>query len=198
MQDNFETKAKTWDENPLQVRITSNFVNQLYNSTFLYKSDKIAEVGCGTGLVGLNLAKYVNKIYMIDNSPSMLNVLREKIDNYSINNALVYEGEFEKSSIEDLSGVITFMSLHHIENTEEFVERAYNKLCDNGFLAIGDILSEDGSFHTNITVPHNGFDIDKLSKTIEENGFLILRKHIYDYIEKNEKKYPIFIIIAQK
>ncbi|MDY0054443.1 MAG: hypothetical protein RBR79_07275, partial [Bacteroidales bacterium] len=64
MQDNFETKAKTWDENPLQVRITSNFVNQLYNSTFLYKSDKIAEVGCGTGLVGLNLAKYVNKIYM--------------------------------------------------------------------------------------------------------------------------------------
>lgn len=90
------------------------------------------------------------------------------------------------------------MSLHHIENTEEFVERAYNKLSDNGFLAIGDILSEDGSFHTNITVPHNGFDIDKLSKTIEENGFLILRKHIYDYIEKNEKKYPIFIIIAQK
>lgn len=198
MQDNFETKAKTWDENPLQVRITSNFVNQLYNSTFFYKSDKIAEVGCGTGLVGLNLAKYVNKIYMIDNSPSMLNVLREKIDNYSINNALVYEGEFEKSSIEDLSGVITFMSLHHIENTEGFIERAYNKLSDNGFLAIGDILSEDGSFHTNITVPHNGFDIDKLSKTIEENGFLILRKHIYDYIEKNEKKYPIFIIIAQK
>lgn len=198
MQDNFETKAKTWDENPLQLRITSNFVSQLCNSTFLYKSDKIAEVSCGTGLVGLNLAKYVEKIYMVDNSPSMLNVLREKIYNYSINNAFIFQGEFEQSSIEDINGLITFMSLHHIEKIDEFLDNAYNKLNDNGFLAIGDIISEDGSFHTNITVPHNGFDIEKLSKTIEEKGFLILRKHIYDYIEKNDKKYPIFIILAQK
>lgn len=198
MQDNFETKAKTWDENPLQLRITSNFVSQLCNSTFLYKSDKIAEVGCGTGLVGLNLAKYVEKIYMVDNSPSMLNVLREKIHNSSINNAFIFQGEFEQSSIEDINGIITFMSLHHIEKIDEFLDNAYNKLNDNGFLAIGDIISEDGSFHTNITVPHNGFDIEKLSKTIEEKCFLILRKHIYDYIEKNDKKYPIFIILAQK
>lgn len=197
MIDNFENKAKTWD-NPIQIKRTSNFVEQLCYGTFLYKEDNIAEVGCGTGLVGLQLSKLVNKIYMIDNSPSMLNVLREKVNESNINNVEIIEGEFENSNLNNLSGVISFLTLHHIEDISSFIDKVKEKLKDNGFLAIGDIVKEDGSFHSDSRVPHSGFNIEELSKTLEEKGFTILRKSIYDSIEKNNKDYPLFIIIAQK
>lgn len=76
MIDNFQNKANTWD-NPQKIRMTTKFSNELSESIFLYKEDNIAEVGAGTGLVGLSLVDKVNKIYMIDNSPSMLNVLEK-------------------------------------------------------------------------------------------------------------------------
>lgn len=197
MTDNFELKAKTWD-NPIQIKRTSNFVEQLCYGIFLYKDDNIAEVGCGTGLVGLQLSKLVDKIYMIDNSPSMLNVLREKINESNINNVEIIEGELENSNLNNLSGVVSFMTLHHIEDISSFINKVKEKLKDNGFLAIGDIVKEDGSFHMDVKVPHSGFDIEELSKTLEEKGFTILRKSIYDSMEKNNKDYPLFIIIAQK
>lgn len=197
MKDNFELKAKTWD-NQTQIKRTSNFVDQLCYGTFLFKEDNIAEVGCGTGLVGLKLSKLVNKIYMIDNSPSMLNVLREKIKETNINNVEVIEGEFENSNLNNLSGLISFMTLHHIEDISYFIDKVKEKLIPNGFIAIGDIVQEDGSFHSDVKVPHLGFNVEELSKTLEEKGFTILRKSVYDSIEKNNKDYPLFIIIAQK
>lgn len=197
MKDNFELKAKNWD-NPIQIKRTSNFVEQLCYGIFLYKDDNIAEVGCGTGLVGLKLSKLVNKIYMIDNSPSMLNVLREKVNESNINNVEIIEGELENSNLNNLSGVISFLTLHHIENISYFIDKVKEKIIPNGFIAIGDIVKEDGSFHSDVKVPHSGFNVEELSKTLEEKGFTILRKSVYDSIEKNNKDYPLFIIIAQK
>lgn len=196
--DNFETKAKTWDNNQSQINLTSNFVSKFLDGIMLYKKDKLVEVGCGTGLVGLKLAKYVNEINLIDNSPAMLKVLREKIQEQGIDNTKVFEGELENINISAINGIITFMALHHIENIERFFDIAFEKLSENGFIAIGDLIREDGSFHTNTDVPHNGFEINILSNLLRRKGFIILRKQIYDYREKNNKKYPIFIIIAQK
>lgn len=197
MTDNFEQKARNWDKNS-RIDIRNNFVKQLNNGIFFFKEDNIAEVGCGTGLVGLQLSKLVNKIYMIDNSPSMLNVLREKIYESKINNVEVIEGELENSNINNLSGVVSFLTLHHIEDVSSFIDNVNEKLIVNGFIAIGDVVEEDGSFHTDVKVPHSGFNVEALSKTFEEKGFTILRKSIYDSMEKNNKDYPLFIIIAQK
>lgn len=197
MIDNFEQKARTWDKNS-RIDIRNNFVKQLNDGIFFFKEDNIAEVGCGTGLVGLQLSKLVNKIYMIDNSPSMLNVLREKISESKINNVEIIEGKLENSNINNLSGVVSFLTLHHIEDVSSFIDNIKEKLIVNGFIAIGDVVEEDGSFHSDVKVPHSGFNVEALSKTFEEKGFTILKKSVYDSMEKNNKDYPLFIIIAQK
>ena len=197
MQDNFKDKAHSWD-NPDKILMTNKFSNQIAKSIFLYKSDKLAEVGAGTGLVGLSLLDKVNKIYMVDNSPSMLSVLRGKLDTTSKDKVEIFEGEFKDSDIKDLDGVICFMSLHHIEDTRDFIKDVKLKTKKNGFLAIGDLEQEDGSFHEGQKVPHLGFNLDNLTSLLEEEGFIILRKKVYDNKSKNEKKYPIFIIIAQR
>ncbi|MDD2489065.1 MAG: class I SAM-dependent methyltransferase [Bacteroidales bacterium] len=197
MIDNFQNKANTWD-NPQKIRMTTKFSNELSESIFLYKEDNIAEVGAGTGLVGLSLVDKVNKIYMIDNSPSMLNVLREKLDSTNINKVEIVEGEFETTNLNHLDGVICYMSLHHIADTINFIREVKKRIKENGFFAIGDLIEEDGSFHGSKDILHFGFNLEKLSKLLEAEGFIILRETVYDYVSKNEKNYPIFIIIAQK
>ena len=95
MIDHFQNKAKDWD-NPMQIELTSKFVNQLRNSIFIYEQDIYAEVGCGTGLVGLSFAEEIQKTYMIDNSPSMINVLKEKlIDSPIADKVEIIENNFE-------------------------------------------------------------------------------------------------------
>ncbi|MEA4966624.1 MAG: class I SAM-dependent methyltransferase [Bacteroidaceae bacterium] len=198
MIDQFQNKAKDWD-NPMQIELTSKFVNQLRNSIFIYEQDIYAEVGCGTGLVGLSFAKDIKKTYMIDNSPSMLNVLKDKlVDSPIADKVEIIENEFEKISLKNLSGIINFLSLHHIEDISSYIKKVKDSLKDNGFFAIGDLVNEDGSFHTNNIVPHFGFDLKNLSNQLEEEGFIILRSTIYDKIYKNDKTYPLFILIAQK
>lgn len=197
-EDIFRNRAKNWD-NPSQIMVTGNFVDQICDSVFLYKEDVIAEIGSGTGLVGLRLAELVEKVYMVDTSPSMMKVLGEKVEEASYNNVELILGEFEKSELKSLNAVIAYMSLHHIEDTYEFIQAAWDKLSMNGFVAIGDLITEDGSFHSNNAgVAHFGFDLEELSKKFEDKGFTILRKEIYDSKEKNGIKYPIFILIAQK
>ncbi|MDD2191980.1 MAG: class I SAM-dependent methyltransferase [Bacteroidales bacterium] len=197
MTDHFKDKANTWD-NPEKVEMTEKFSRQLENSIFLYKKDRLAEVGAGTGLVGLSLVDKVNKVYMVDNSPSMLNILRGKLDETNKDKVEIFEGEFKDSDLKDLDGVICFMSLHHIEDTKEFIKEVKLKTKKDGFLAIGDLIEEDGSFHEGKNIPHQGFNIEKLRTLLMDEGYIILRETEYDNIYKNEKKYPIFIIIAQR
>ncbi|MFA7082520.1 MAG: class I SAM-dependent methyltransferase [Bacteroidales bacterium] len=197
MIDNFKDKAEAWD-NPDKVEMTSKFARRVSNCIFLYKKDRLADVGAGTGLVGLSLVDKVKKVYMIDNSPSMLNVLRQKIDSTNKDKVEIFEGEFKDSELKDLDGVICFMSLHHIEDTREFIREVKLKTKKDGFIAIGDLVEEDGSFHSGKKVPHNGFNLEKLSDLLKEEGFIILNEKVYDNKYKNEKNYPIFIIIAQR
>lgn len=197
MIDNFKDKAEAWDD-PDKVEMTSKFSKQIKNSIFLYKKDRLAEVGAGTGLVGLSLVESVNKVYMVDNSPSMLSVLRQKLDQTNKDKVEIFEGEFKDSDLKDLDGVICFMSLHHIEDTREFIREVKLKTKKDGFIAIGDLVEEDGSFHQGVKVPHNGFNLEKLSDLLKEEGFIILNEKVYDNKYKNEKNYPIFIIIAQR
>lgn len=90
------------------------------------------------------------------------------------------------------------MSLHHIADTINFIREVKKRIKENGFFAIGDLIEEDGSFHGSKDILHFGFNLEKLSKLLEAEGFIILRETVYDYVSKNEKNYPIFIIIAQK
>ena len=66
------------------------------------------------------------------------------------------------------------------------------------------MVEEDGSFHINHPNfdGHNGFDKEKLSLLLINNGFTIEHYKICFEIEKNleseTKKYPLFLMICKK
>ena len=94
------------------------------------------------------------------------------------------------------------MVLHHIADTESIISRFYNMLNPGGYLAIADLYEEDGSFHGEGFVRHNGFDTESLKLLIEKAGFNHISTEQCFIMKKGsgniQRDYPVFLLIAKK
>jgi hypothetical protein len=93
------------------------------------------------------------------------------------------------------------MAFHHIEDTASLLSKMYAKLTTGGYIAIADLVKEDGSFHDEV-VPHNGFDEHELCELLNRAGFHFLLCETFNRVKKEtrkgEKEFPQFLIIAKK
>ena len=97
------------------------------------------------------------------------------------------------------------MTLHHISNVNDFLQKAANILDDSGVLMIADLFKEDGAFHRHHQDynGHNGFAVEELSKQLESVGFKVLQATKNFGIKKGisqgeEQVFPLFFIAAEK
>ena len=52
----------------------------------LKPEDKVLEIGCGTGIISLGIAKQVNRVVAVDLSPKMISLANKKATELSVNN----------------------------------------------------------------------------------------------------------------
>ena len=67
-------------------------------------------------------------------------------------------------------------------------------------MCINDLVSEDGTFHSehkNDGVEHFGYDKDELCKIIKNNNFEVIEYKIVYTDDRNTSQYPIFQVIAK-
>ena len=202
MKDNFSEKSKTWDENPLTIKRSDLFTKAIRKNYTINAGDTLMEFGCGTGLVGLKFARQVKSLIMIDTSPSMISVLKDKINttNVQVICGDIREQNLKKSSI---NLVFSLMVFHHINNIPEILSIFYDALKENGFVIIGDLVKEDGSFHEGDRVEHNGFKIEEFKELFIKNNFSIVTTYKYHAVKKPDsngdmKEYDQFILVAKK
>ena len=92
------------------------------------------------------------------------------------------------------------MTLHHIKDTEMFIQKAKSSLKNGGYLCINDLVSEDGTFHEehkNDGVEHFGYDENELCSLIKNNGFELIEYKIVYTDDRNNSQYPIFQLITK-
>lgn len=194
VEDNFKTKAEEWDS-PMKVEMTQKFLSELNKNIKLDKSLKVMELGCGTGLVGLQMVGQVKSLVMLDNSKAMLDKLRKKITDFKIT---IVNGTVEKYIKKDIDVVFSLMAFHHIENISSTLEHISSILKPDGYLVVGDLKEEDGSFHGEENVPHNGFNTEDLAKQMENNELNVITVYTYNTISRSDKDFRQFIIVAKK
>lgn len=68
----------------------------------------------------------------------------------------------------------------------------------DGVFVMGDMVTEDDSFHAPVIVPHNGFDVDEIMQVAKTQEFKYVKAYVHDSMCKNERDYPLFIFIAFK
>lgn len=198
MQDLFEEKAKTWDKGDVQTNTAHAIANAIKEKVELTKDMDILDFGVGTGLLGFEIAQKVKKVHGVDISAKMLEKLEEK--NTPQLSIKPYCQDIIKEPLDiKFDGLISSMALHHIENLDNFFNTIYKNMKSGSFIAIADLESEDGTFHSDNTgVFHFGFDEKKLHEVVKRCGFdNILFKNISS-IKKPEKEFGIFLMTAMK
>ena len=199
MNDSFATKATNWDS-PEKVIMTKKFVAELLCHVTPLSTWKALEIGTGTGLVGLQIEPLVSKVVLEDTSESMLEVLKQKLNKNS--KVEILHGEVFDYKNQDIDLVFSCMAFHHIDETEKTLQHLATITKTGAWIAVGDLVSENGSFHGFEPIPHRGFDTSLLSKQFIKAGFEVKLVKTYNVISKTIEtittNYDQFILIAQR
>lgn len=199
MNDTFKAKAAQWDS-PDKIAMSKKFLSEMLFQINPKLSWKAMEVGAGTGLVGLNVEPLVDKVVMVDTSESMLEVLKQKLHDYC--HIEILHGEVFDYKQQDIDFVFSAMAFHHLNDVEKTLQHLATITKPGAWLVIGDLVTEDGSFHNFDPIPYCGFNTGVLSKQLEKAGFEVKLVKIYNIITRtaNEKttNYEQFILIAKR
>ncbi|MEI8271633.1 MAG: class I SAM-dependent methyltransferase [Paludibacter sp.] len=199
MNDNFKAKAAQWDS-PDKIKMTQKFLSEMLFNVNPLQSWKAMEIGAGTGLVGLNVEPLVAKVVMVDTSEAMLGVLKEKLNESS--KVEILHGEVFDYKKQDIDFVFSAMAFHHLTDVEKTLEQLATITKPGAWVVVGDLVTEDGSFHNFEPIPYCGFDTSILSKQFVQAGFEVKLVKIYNTITRvtDEKttSYEQFMLIAKR
>ena len=197
--DNFKNKSKSWDMNSKIVQNAQTIAELIVKNIKLDKSMEVMDFGAGTGLLSYCVAPYVSKIIAVDNSPSMLLEFQSKCDDFSCETE-VLEKDLSVDTIDrKFDGIISSMTIHHLEDIPALFSKFYAMLNDDGFIAIADLDSEDGTFHSDNTgVHHHGFDRKVLEQSAKESDFKDVRFDLASTINKPHQTFTVFLLTAVK
>jgi len=198
----FDQKAKTWDDDPSKVERAKLFAADIVKNIPLSHRWKSLEFGCGTGLLSYQMKDEFESVVLADSSQGMIEVLKEKIKNEKLThfNPVLTDNLTGAFSVEWFNIIYSLMTLHHVDEIGAIFKEFASVTKPGGFLAIGDLVTEDGSFHglSSDFDGHRGFSKEELELHLIQSGFKLINYSIFFEIQKGGNTYPLFSLIAQK
>jgi predicted TPR repeat methyltransferase len=196
--DLFKEKATQWDKGSIRTKSAKVISKAIKDSINLSKDMRVMDFGVGTGLLGFEILKDVDKVVGVDISKKMLEQLKEKnTDKFFIE---PWHVDIIKNPTDEIfDGIVSSMTLHHVENLKLFFQTINKNLKQNGFIAIADLEQEDGTFHSNNEgVFHFGFNEKELKSLILACGFKDIKIKNINTIKKPHGDFGIFLLTAIK
>ena len=199
MTDLFQEKAKDWDANDRRKQLSLGIGGCIIKNVLLHDQMHVLDFGAGTGLISSQVAPHVKKITAVDVSESMLEKLSSKPELKGKVEVLCQDITDTPLGIEyDL--LMSAMAMHHVKDTDNMVKQFAAHLKRGGKIALADLDSEDGTFHTRGTegVYHNGFDRTAFAAILQKYGFMDIRFENAYTVQGQNGSYPIFLALATK
>ena len=196
----FDARAREWDKDKMHMDRSVAIAAQLEKMIPLNPFMKALEYGAGTGLLSFLLKDRFSEITLMDNSQEMIKVCVEKTEFYQTNHILPIWFDLEHKDYDHHFNIIyNQMVLHHVNDYEAIIYTFYSMLNPEGYLAIADLYSEDGSFHGPDVKVHWGFDPEKLTEIFRNAGFKNIEyQPCFEVKRESGAKYPVFLLVAQK
>ncbi len=192
----FDKRASTWDASSRRQELAKAVADKIKSSGLLNPGISLLDVGAGTGLLARRLLPYVAKITGVDSSKGMI----DEFSKIGENAVAIHSDILEYDSTSLYGGIVSSMTMHHIEDIDALFEKLFFLLEPGGFIAMADLEKEDGSFHDggNEGVYHFGFDEESLKAALLKAGFeKISLERVYE-VEKEKRSYPVFLLTARK
>ncbi|WP_188149375.1 class I SAM-dependent DNA methyltransferase [Teredinibacter waterburyi] len=197
--DYFEMKAVSYEKDDNRVSNVASIANSIIQNLYLHKDMHLMDFGSGTGLLLERIAPLVRKITAVDVSKSMNNQLKQKQGRLGCELDIL-EVDLELDDVErKFDGIISSMTMHHVKDIGLMFEKFHKLLSDDGVIAISDLDSEDGNFHTEDTgVYHFGFNRDDISTAAKKANFRDVSIVNASIVKKPHGEYSVFLLTAKK
>lgn len=193
--DHFAHKAQQYEENPRRVDNVLSIARAIREEIALTNTMHIVDFGSGTGLLLAQLASDVSHITAIDISPAMNAQLRQKQPQLPCTLDILEIDLAQRDVALSVDGIVSSMTLHHVEDIAAMFVKLHGLLKPGGFIALADLDSEDGHFHSeNTGVHHKGFDRTALAQIARRAGFQSVRTRDASVIEKPRGRYSVFLL----
>ena len=199
MSDLFNEKAKDWDASERKKLISSAVGSSILKHVPLHQQMDVMDFGAGTGLISAHVVPFVHQIVAVDISKAMLDKLTAKPALQDKVKA-VCQDITDKPIEAKFDLIMSAMAVHHVENTSKLINTFYEHLKPGAKVALADLDKEDGSFHPEGSegVFHCGFERNELQTLLENNCFDNIQFFTVHVINKKEKEYPVFLVVATK
>jgi len=196
----FDSAAKDWDKNQYRIKMANNIVGHIINNIPLTQEHTVMDFGCGTGLIGLNIAHLVQNLIGADLSINMLDTFKNKAAELGFNNTQTLHLD-ENTDFNELKfdAIVSAMTIHHIKEPNTLFNKFASSLKSGAYLGIADLAKEDGSFHDDNTgVYHFGFEQKEFEELFIKNGFELPQILVAHTVEKPHGSYDIYFCYARK
>jgi tRNA (cmo5U34)-methyltransferase len=171
----FDRVAADWDSNPGRMALAEGVANTIQKTVALRSDMEVMDFGAGTGLLTLRLLPYVGRVTAVDISGEMVRVLNEKLTSQRISNVqtLLCDISTTPFPAAQFDLVVSLMAFHHIPDIPNTLKHLRPCLRPDGWIAVADLDSEDGSFHPDRTgVFHYGLDRNRVRGGWQDAGFV--------------------------
>lgn len=204
-QSRFDKAATTWDEFPPRVALAYAIGEAIRAQVPITDAMTALDFGCGTGLLTFGLQPYVRRVIGIDTSPGMLAVLNEKAAALGLTNVETRQLDLTSEPLPAMRVdlIVSAMALHHVADVPHLLQVFAQLLMPGGYLALADLVTENGSFHEDHTgVHHFGFDPAWFTVHLPRCGFQQVQATTAHVMERataeGVRRYPIFLISGRR
>jgi len=199
----FDERAKDWDT-PDRIARAAEVAEAVRSAVPLARSDRLADVGAGTGLLGLALLDDVGEVVLLDPSAGMIEVATSKLEIGHLSNVQAVRHDLlaDPPPAERFDVVISLLVLHHLEDTRAALDAVRELLRPGGRIALADLDTEDGTFHSEDAegIHHHGFDRRALESVAREVGFVDVATDTAIVLEDETHpgRYPVFLLTGRR
>lgn len=201
----FDALANAWDSDPQRVFMAQKIARAMRNVLAPSGNEQALELGAGTGLVTLIMARHLAQVTALDASAGMLAVLRAKCAAKQLANVAIVAGHVPQAiPAVHYDLVYASMLLHHVVDVSALLGVLFDHLAPGGRVALADLDTEDGSFHGDAEgVAHHGFDRATFATWLRGAGFAEPQFSTAYTVPREAddgsmREYPIFLAVAQR
>ena len=136
----FDELAKRYDSDK-QIFLASIIQKEVEAELEESQDKTFLDYGSGTGLVSLDLASYVDELYLVDSSKEMTAITANKIQTNQIKNASALCRDLIKEDLTfKVDIILGSLVLLHIPDTDFVLKQLYKHLNPKGKLIIVDFI----------------------------------------------------------
>lgn len=170
--DFFDERARDWDT-PEKVASTHAIAEAIIAAVPLDASWDALEIGCGTGLLSLELGPRLRHVLLTDVSSGMLEVARER----AAADPARYAVERRDLSAAPLASpvdlIFASMVLHHVADLDVLLTSLRASLRPGGWIAVADLDADpQNTYHADDFAGHHGIDRDDLQAQLRGLGLV--------------------------